>query len=69
MFESSALTFASMKTKLNLVQFVDRGIMTPNEVRGYLNLVPIEGGDSALLRKDTGIFGEDPEGGDMSEGN
>lgn len=68
-FESSALTFASMKTKLNLVQFVDRGIMTPNEVRGYLNLVPIEGGDSALLRKDTGIFGEDPEGGDMSEGN
>ena len=68
-FESSALTFASMKTKLNLVQFVDRGIMTPNEVRGYLNLVPIEGGDTALLRKDTGIFGEDPEGGDMSEGN
>ena len=68
-FESSALTFASMKTKLNLVQFVDRGIMTPNEARGYLNLVPIEGGDSALLRKDTGIFGEDPEGGDMSEGN
>ncbi len=68
-FESSALTFASMKTKLNLVQFVDRGIMTPNEVRGYLNLVPIEGGDSVLLRKDTGIFGEDPEGGDMSEGN
>lgn len=62
-FESSALTFASMKTKLNLVQFVDRGIMTPNEIRGYLNLVPIEGGDQALLRKDTGIFGEDPEEG------
>ena len=63
-FESSALTFASMKTKLNLVQFVDRGIMTPNEIRGYLNLVPIEGGDQALLRKDTGIFGEDPEEGE-----
>jgi HK97 family phage portal protein len=57
-FESSALTFASMKTKLNLVQFVDRGIMTPNEVRGYLNLVPLEGGDMALLRKDTGYMGE-----------
>lgn len=57
-FESSALTFASMKTKLNLVQFVDRGIMTPNEVRGYLNLVPIEGGDVALLRKDTGYMGD-----------
>jgi len=53
-FESSALTFASMKTKLELVQFVDRAIMTPNEVRSYLNLVPIEGGDRALLRKDTG---------------
>lgn len=63
-FESSALTFASMKTKLNLVQFVDRGIMTPNEIRGYLNLVPIEGGDQALLRKDTGIFGENPEEGE-----
>lgn len=53
-FESSALTFASMKSKLELVQFVDRAIMTPNEVRAYLNLVPIEGGDRALLRKDTG---------------
>lgn len=58
-FESSALTFASMKSKLNLVQFVDRGIMTPNEVRGYLNLAPIEGGDKALLRKDTGIMGQE----------
>lgn len=58
-FESSALTFASMKSKLELVQFVDRGIMTPNEVRGYLNLVPIPGGDVALLRKDTGYMGDD----------
>lgn len=55
-FESSALTFASMSTKLNLVQFVDRGIMTPNEVRGYMNLAPLEGGDVALLRKDTGTL-------------
>lgn len=52
-FESSALTFASMATKLNLVGFVDRGIMTPNEVRGYFNLEPIDGGDKPLLRKDT----------------
>ncbi|MBR5421019.1 MAG: phage portal protein [Lachnospiraceae bacterium] len=64
-FESSALTFASMKSKLELVQFVDRGIMTPNEVRGYLNLVPIPGGDVALLRKDTGYMGDDrSEGGE-----
>ena len=56
-FESSSLTFASMTTKLNLVSFVDRGIMTPNEVRKYLNLVPLDGGDKALLRKDTGKLG------------
>ena len=61
-FESSALTFASMKSKLELVQFVDRAIMTPNEVRGYLNLVPIEGGDQALLRKDTGRVGDEENG-------
>lgn len=53
-FESSNLTYASMGTKLQLVQYVDRGIMTPNEVRMYLNLAPIDGGDIALLRKDTG---------------
>lgn len=53
-FESSSLTFASMTTKLNLTRFVDRGIMTPNEVRKYLNLVPLDGGDVPLLRKDTG---------------
>lgn len=52
-FESSALTFASMSTKLNLVGFVDRGIMTPNEVRRYFNLEPLDGGDIPLLRKDT----------------
>lgn len=66
-FESSALTFASMKTKLELVQFVDRGIMTPNEVRGYLNLVPLEGGDIALLRKDTGYMGDDRSDGGETE--
>lgn len=54
MFESSNLTFASMKTKLSLASFIDRGIMTPNEVRYYFNLPPIDGGDIALLRKDTG---------------
>ena len=58
MFESSNLTYASMSTKLNLVGFVDRGIMTPNEVRHYLNLAPMDGGDEALLRKDTGKMKE-----------
>ena len=55
-FESSSLTFASMTTKLQLVQLVDRGIMTPNEVREFFSLAPIDGGDKALLRKDTGLL-------------
>ena len=52
-FESSNLSFASMQTKLQLVQMVDRGALTPNEWREVLNLAPIEGGDRALLRLDT----------------
>lgn len=58
-FESSNLTYASMQTKLSLVSFVDRGIMTPNEVREILNYAPIDGGDVPLLRKDTGMLGGD----------
>lgn len=52
-FESSNLTFASMQTKLGLVQFVDRAILNPNEVRKILNLAPIEGGEKYLRRLDT----------------
>lgn len=55
-FECSNLTFASMKTKLELVQYVDRGIMTPNEVRCILNMAPVAGGDNLLRRKDTGLM-------------
>lgn len=55
-FECSNLTFASMKTKLELVQYVDRGIMTPNEVRHILNMAPVAGGDNLLRRKDTGLM-------------
>ena len=52
-FDASSLAFASMQTKLNLVQFVDRGMMTPNEVRQIMNLAPIEGGDVVVRRLDT----------------
>lgn len=52
-FESSNLNFASMQTKLNLVQYVDRGIMSPNEVRAVLNMAPREGGDEFIRRLDT----------------
>lgn len=57
-FEAANLSYASMQTKLNLVQYVDRGIMSPNEVREILSMAPVEGGDVHLLRKDTGIMGE-----------
>ena len=53
LFEAANLATASMQTKLNLVQFVDRGIMTPNEVREVFNLTPIEGGDAPIRRLDT----------------
>lgn len=51
--ENSNLAYASMNTKLALVQLVDRGAMTPNEWRKVLNLGPIAGGDVPLLRLDT----------------
>lgn len=60
-FEASNLSYASMSTKLQLVQFVDRGMMTPNEVRRVMNLGPIDGGDRVLLRKDTGIVAKGGE--------
>lgn len=52
-FESSNLTFASMQTKLGLAQFVDRGILSPNEVRKIMNFAPREGGDEYIRRLDT----------------
>lgn len=61
MFEASNLAFASMQTKLNLVQYVDRGIMTPNEVRDILSLAPIEGGDTPVRRLDTAPVGSGKE--------
>ena len=57
-FEASNLQYASMRTKLDLAQMVDRGALTPNEWREVLNKAPIPGGDVALLRKDTGTIAE-----------
>jgi HK97 family phage portal protein len=54
-FEASSLQYASMQTKLALVQMVDRGAMTPNEWREVLNLGPIEGGDKPIRRLDTAL--------------
>lgn len=54
-FEASSLQYASMSTKLNLLQMVDRGSMTPNEWRYVMNLGPIEGGDKPIRRLDTAV--------------
>jgi len=57
-FSSNSLQFASMQTKLNLLQMVDRGAMTPNEWRAVLNLSAIEGGDEVIRRLDTAVIKE-----------
>lgn len=57
-FEESAWSSASMKTKLNLLQMVDRGALTPNEWRAAFNLAPVQGGDQPIRRLDTAIVTE-----------
>ncbi|PHE70871.1 phage portal protein [Bacillus wiedmannii] len=71
-FESSSLQYASMSTKMNLVQMVDRGSLTPNEWRAILSLGPIEGGDKPIRRLDTALVKEGKvtdKGGDNNEQN
>ncbi|MEH7249158.1 phage portal protein [Neobacillus niacini] len=65
-FEASSLQYSSMKTKLNLLQMVDRGALTPNEWRAVMNLAPVEGGDKPIRRLDTALVkdGNTTEGGD-----
>lgn len=57
-YESNRLQYASNKTKLNMVQLVDRGIMSPNELRSVFNMAPYEGGDEYIRRLDTTPTGE-----------
>lgn len=52
-FEASSWDGASLKTKLNLLQMVDRGALTPNEWRLAFNLAPVPGGDAPIRRLDT----------------
>lgn len=54
-FEAANLAYASLSTKLNFVQMVDRGAMTPNEWRATMNMAPIEGGDKPIRRLDTQV--------------
>lgn len=52
-FEASNLACATIGTKLNFLQMVDRGALTPNEWREIFNLAPVEGGDEPIRRLDT----------------
>lgn len=57
-FEASALSHASFSTKMQLVQMVDRGAMTPNEWRTQFNMAPLDGGDEAIRRLDTAVVNQ-----------
>ena len=52
-------------------QYVDRGIMTPNELRALMALAPIAGGDVVIRRLDTAPVyqsdGDSGEGGEKEE--
>lgn len=52
-FEASSWDGASLGTKLDLMQMVDRGALTPNEWRLAFNLAPVPGGDAPIRRLDT----------------
>ncbi|MBM7607566.1 HK97 family phage portal protein [Lysinibacillus composti] len=68
-FEAASLQYASMSTKMNLVQMVDRGALTPNEWRSILSLGPIENGDKPIRRLDTAEVnkGKVVEGGEKDD--
>lgn len=51
-FEANRLQYVSTGTKLQMVQLIDRGIMTINEFRDVLNLSPVDGGDVRVIRKE-----------------
>ena len=52
-FASSTIQFMSMKDKLALKDFIDRGAMTPNTWNRIVGLPPVKGGDEPVRRLDT----------------
>lgn len=57
-YESNRVQYMSNKSKLNMVQLVDRALMTPNEYRALFNMAPYEGGDEFVMRLDTSKTGD-----------
>ena len=51
-FEANRLAYASTSAKMNMVNLIDRGVLTINEYREILNLSPVEGGDIRVIRKE-----------------
>lgn len=49
-FEANRLQYTSTATKMQMVGLVDRGVLSINEYREVLNLSPVEGGDSRIIR-------------------
>ena len=68
-FEASNLQCATLTTKLNLLQMVDRGALTPNEWRAVFNLSPVDGGDNPIRRLDTRPTNDPAEGGERVNEN
>ncbi len=67
-YESNRMNYASNKTKLEMIQLVDRGILSPNELRRMFNLPPYEGGDEFIRRLDTQPTGDEAnDGGNSNE--
>ena len=52
-FDGCNTAYASLATIINLKEMVDRGALTPNEWRKYLNASPVPGGDEPIRRLDT----------------
>lgn len=65
LFEAANLATASMQTKLNLAQMVDRGALSANEWRAVFNLAPVDGGDTIVRRLDT-VPTQNSRGGDKN---
>lgn len=62
------LQAASFKTKLQLVQMVDRGALTVNEWRETMGLPPVDGGDVPIRRLDTATVATTDGGGGENSG-
>lgn len=61
-FDANNLQGATLQTKLQLREMVDRGALSPNEWRETMNLSPVDGGDVPIRRLDTRPTTEGGEG-------